>query len=272
MEPPNRQERKLMRVDTNSEVKTSAKGLNDRLFLLIGVLLLQVFLFTPAVAWQYSFVSDLTGSPAQSRIFPWFAVVACFYFVVAFAYYRLFAYLYKTFNSDIHQRLFLISALCAVAAMMSIAVADLAYPFLFFVWAGMTPVFVRVIAYTGFWILAITHCILLVKSMPEVFVSGVVKWTASSVVVKIMGLLVTIVYLGLSLMSLSGNELIANIFATIGSSWLFFLTIDSLQTLLAYLDRFVYCAVLVYAFWNLPLRRTASAQERQCNSADSEVK
>jgi len=250
-----------MSMDTSNEVKISAKRLNDRLFLIITVLLLQVFLFAPATVWTYSFVSNLIDSPDRSGIFPWIVTIACFYLVVIFVQCRFFVYLYKTFSSDIHQRMFLISTLCAVATMATVAIADFAYPFLFFVWAGMAPWFVRVIAYAGFWIFAIAHCILLVKSMSKVFTSSVVKWAALSVVVKIAGLLVATVYLVLVFMSLSEDGITANIFAAISGSWWFFQSIDTLQTSLAYLDRFVYCAVLVYAFWNLPIRLEAQAKQ-----------
>ena len=51
------------------------------------------------------------------------------------------------------------------------------------------------------------------------------------------------------------------IFETVASNWRLFILFALVPALLAELDRIVYCAVLVYAFWNLPKRLAAQEQD-----------
>jgi len=232
------------------------RELNNRLLSAVSALLFQMFLLPYVAQWLHFAIIRISGGFVEGGDVLWAVVVVSLHAVVILVYLNFFVTLYTAFSTEIDRKLFGI----AVALGIVSPIISLAFGLLFSVIpleGSALFVALGIFGHILIWSTAIAHCILLVKSMSEILPLRAQAWIRFSVVFKAACLALSIVHLSVPFMTAAGNEYMMDYtggFMDIPMHWLWLLWLFASPLLLVILDLFVYCAVLVYAFWNLSKR------------------
>jgi len=232
------------------------RELNNKLLSAVSALLFQMLLLPRAAHWIYSFVSHMSGGLIESSDVLRIVILVSLHVAVMLVYRNFFIALAEAFSAEIDKKMFIFAVTLGIASPIISLAFGLFFSFVSLE-AATISVLLSIFGYIMIWGTAIIHCILLAKSMSKVLSLRVRKWLKFSAAFKAMCLSLSIAHLFILFMAASGNEYMTtfiNGFMDIPLHWLWLLWLFASPSLLVALDLFVYCAVLVYAFWNLSKR------------------